>query len=149
MEEGEHAGPQIGTVGPEGCQGGDGSSPHGGILQDDAVVDVADVLGGVGCVGALRAQQVQDLAGQVAELAVLYARGLVRIRTNNAEICMPATGSCWWGLDAVAGTRHDAQAAGSQRVEKIQGRQIVDAAVAGMEGDAVSGSPGWLEWVRR
>ena len=53
-------------------QAADSCCPHSGILQYDAVVDVADVLGGLLGARPLYAQQVQHLRGQVCELAVLW-----------------------------------------------------------------------------
>ena len=41
------------------------------VLQHHAVVDEADVLGGVAGLGPLLAQQVQDARGQHGELTVL------------------------------------------------------------------------------
>ena len=47
------------------------TSPDCSVLQDDAVVDEADVLGGGGGAGPLSAQQVENLGGQDSVLAVL------------------------------------------------------------------------------
>ena len=52
-------------------QAADGSRPDSGILQDDTIVDVADVLGRLLGARPLQAQQVQHLRGQVCELAIL------------------------------------------------------------------------------
>ena len=73
-QQNEDAGPQVLHKRAKLGQGGDGGRAHGRVLQDDAVVDVADVLGGLARLGALHAQQVQDLGGQVGELAVLHAQ---------------------------------------------------------------------------
>mmetsp|Transcript_4894 Transcript_4894/g.17633 ORF Transcript_4894/g.17633 Transcript_4894/m.17633 type:complete len:665 (+) Transcript_4894:501-2495(+) len=53
---------------------------HRRVLQDDPVVHVPNVLCRVGGLGALLAQQVQDLGGQVGELAVLDELAKVRER---------------------------------------------------------------------
>ena len=41
------------------------------MLQDHAVIDEADILGGVVGLGSLLAQEMQDAGGQDGELAVL------------------------------------------------------------------------------
>ena len=75
LEEHHHALLQGGDAGGEASQGGHRRGAHGGVLQDDAVVNVADVLGGLLGLWALRAQHVQDLGAQVRELAVLRSDG--------------------------------------------------------------------------
>ena len=42
-EQDEDVGQQVVAEGTEAREGGDGGSPNGGVLQDDAVVYVADV----------------------------------------------------------------------------------------------------------
>lgn len=44
-------------------EGAHGTRSHRGVLQDDPVVDVADVLAGVCRLGPFGAQEVQDLQG--------------------------------------------------------------------------------------
>ncbi len=63
--------PEVLDQGAKLGEGGDGGRAHRGVLQDDAVVDEADVARGVLGLGALVAQHVQDLRAQVGELAVL------------------------------------------------------------------------------
>ena len=46
-EQDEDVGQQVVAEGAEARQGRDGGRPHRGVLQDDAVVDVADVARGV------------------------------------------------------------------------------------------------------
>ena len=50
----------------------------GGVLQDDAVVDEADVFAGLGGFGALLAEQVEDARRQDGVLAVLDELAQVR-----------------------------------------------------------------------
>ena len=52
-------------------QGRDGGRAHDGVLQDDAVVDVADAARRVDGVGPVLAEHVQDAHGELGELAVL------------------------------------------------------------------------------
>lgn len=49
----------------------DGCGPDNGVLQDDAVVDVANVLGGLGSLGAFQTKQVENAHGKLRKLAVL------------------------------------------------------------------------------
>jgi hypothetical protein len=44
-------------------EGAHGTRSHSGVLQDDPVVDVADVLAGVRSLGPFVAQEVEDLQG--------------------------------------------------------------------------------------
>ena len=53
-------------------QAADSCCPDSGVLQDDAVIDVADVLGRLLGARPLHAQQVQHLRGQICELAILW-----------------------------------------------------------------------------
>ena len=59
---------------------------HLGRLQNDPIVNVADVLGGRGCVGSLASQQVEDARGQrqvvtvLDELAEVGEAALLRLR---------------------------------------------------------------------
>jgi hypothetical protein len=52
-------------------QRGDGSGTYNGVLQNDTVVDVADILGGVSGLGALSTKQVQNSDRELGEFAVL------------------------------------------------------------------------------
>ncbi|KAA6429627.1 MAG: hypothetical protein FRX49_00061 [Trebouxia sp. A1-2] len=69
LEQDLDAGPQILHQGSKLCQAAHCCRPHGGILQDDTVVDVADVLGGLLGARALHAQQMQHLGGQAVDTA--------------------------------------------------------------------------------
>ena len=71
LEQDLDAGPQLRDQGTKLCQAAHCRRPHSGVLQNDPVVDVADVLGGLLGAGALHAQQMQHLGGQVCELTVL------------------------------------------------------------------------------
>lgn len=63
--------PQLLHEGSKLGQAADSCCPHSRVLQDDAVVDVADVLGGLLGARPLHAQHVQHLRGQVSELTIL------------------------------------------------------------------------------
>lgn len=52
-------------------QSSDSGGTHNGVLQNDTVVDVADVLGRVVGLGALDTEQMQDPDRQLRELTVL------------------------------------------------------------------------------
>ena len=71
LEQDLHTRPQLMDQGAKLGQAADCCRPDCGVLQDDTVVDVADVLGGFLGAGALHAQQVQHLRGQICELTVL------------------------------------------------------------------------------
>ena len=71
LEQDLNTRPQLLHKGSKLGQAADGCCPDSGILQDDAVVDVADVLGRLLGARPLHTQQVQHLRGQVCELAIL------------------------------------------------------------------------------
>jgi hypothetical protein len=77
-EEHQHAGAQVGAALAVARERRHGGRAHGGVLQDDAVVDEPDVAGGVLGLGALAPQEVQDLHRQEGELAVLDELGELR-----------------------------------------------------------------------
>lgn len=52
-------------------EGRDGGGAHNGVLENDTVVDVANVLCRLGRLGTFETEQVQDADGQLGELAVL------------------------------------------------------------------------------
>lgn len=72
LEQDLHTGAQLLHKGTKLGQAADGCCPDSGVLKNDTVVDVADVLGGLLGAGALQAQQVQHLRGQVGELTILW-----------------------------------------------------------------------------
>lgn len=51
-------------------QCGDSSSAYNGILQNNTVVDVTNILGGVGSLGALGTKEVEDSNGELGEFTV-------------------------------------------------------------------------------
>mmetsp|Transcript_8511 Transcript_8511/g.18533 ORF Transcript_8511/g.18533 Transcript_8511/m.18533 type:complete len:262 (+) Transcript_8511:1173-1958(+) len=63
--EGDDMHPKLG-------QGRDRSGTHRGVLENDAVVDEANVLGGTRRLGSLCTEKMKDLSGEQGELAVLY-----------------------------------------------------------------------------
>jgi len=52
-------------------QGSYSSSAYDGVLQNDAVVDVTNILGGVGSLGAFGTKQVEDSDRKLGEFTVL------------------------------------------------------------------------------
>ena len=70
-EQHQHVGQQIVAQRAEPGESGHGRGAHGGVLEQHAVVDEADVARGVGGAGPLLAQQREDLHGKAGMLAVL------------------------------------------------------------------------------
>lgn len=60
----------VGDVDAELCEARHGRGAHNGVLENDAVVDVADVLARLRGLGTLDAEEVQDADRELGELAV-------------------------------------------------------------------------------
>jgi hypothetical protein len=61
---------RVGDVDAKLGEARDGGGAYDGVLEDDAVVDVANVLGRLGGFGPLDAEQVEDADGELGELAI-------------------------------------------------------------------------------
>lgn len=62
---------QIGDVDAELGERRNGSGANDGVLEDDAVVDVADVLARLRRLGTFDTEEVEDADGELGEFAVL------------------------------------------------------------------------------
>ena len=78
LQQDEDVGQQVGAGGAKVGQRRDGGGAHGRILQDDAVVDEANVFGGLLGARTLLAEQVQNAHGQARVLAVFDELAQVR-----------------------------------------------------------------------
>lgn len=86
---------QLGKMHSKACQRTDRSRTHSRILQDDAVVNVTNVLAGCRSVGPFRTQKVKNAHGQLSKLAVFDKLAQVGKRwsrnqseTNEEQMCL-------------------------------------------------------------